>query len=126
MPEIFAVLVMAAAAAAKTDDWKFLGQYPPHYVTRKLAANEAIKVDGRLDDAAWSSADSTYDMVDITQHPDQQYNAVPNDVQARVKIRWDDNFLYVGAELNEPFVSGKLFGHNNVRCGICVVACGRV
>ena len=33
------------------------------------------------------------DQVDITRHTDQQLNAIPNDLQARVKIRWDDGTI---------------------------------
>ena len=90
-----------------------LDQYPNQYVTRKLAPDDAIAIDGKLDDPAWAEAEWTYNMVDITRHGDQQLNAVPNDLQARAKIRWDDDYLYVGALLHEVYVTAVNVGHNN-------------
>ena len=37
--------------------------------------------------------------VDITHHEDDFLNAVPPNLQARVKVRWDEDFVYIGAEL---------------------------
>jgi hypothetical protein len=91
-----------------------LDAYPPHYVAKKLGASDAIVVDGKLDDAAWEGAEWTSPMVDITRHKNQALNAVPSDVQCRVKMRWDDDYLYVGATLSEPFITGTLFQHNHI------------
>ena len=44
-------------------------------------------------------------MVDITRHTDEQRDAVPADLQARIKIRWDADYFYVGAVLREPYVT---------------------
>ena len=32
----------------------------------------------------------------------------------RVKMRWDADYLYIGAELREPYVEGSVSGHNRV------------
>lgn len=37
---------------------------------------------------------------------------MPGILQTRAKIRWDDDFLFVGAELREQYVSAKIRGHN--------------
>lgn len=92
---------------------RVLCRYPNQYVTQKLGPSEKITIDGKLDDTAWQTADWTFDMVDITRHTDQQLNAIPNDLQARVKIRWDDNYFYVGAILHESYVTAQNVGHNN-------------
>ena len=92
-----------------------LDQYPAHYVSKKLAPTEKITVDGRLDEDAWLSVESTVDMVDITRHEDQQLNAIPNDLQARVKVRWDDDYFYVGAVLHESYVTAENVGHSECR-----------
>jgi hypothetical protein len=34
-------------------------------------------------------------------------------LQARVKIRWDDDYFYVGAMLHESYVTAQNVGHNN-------------
>ena len=66
----------------------------------ELQGDEAIEVDGRLDEAAWAVVPWTERMVDITQHADTQRNVVPEDTQGRVKVRWDRDYLYVGAEVH--------------------------
>ena len=52
------------------------------------------------------------DMVDITRHTNQQLNAIPNDLQMRVKIRWDDDYFYVGAVLHENYVHARTHAAN--------------
>ena len=51
-------------------------------------------------------------MVDITRHTNQQLNAIPNDLQMRVKIRWDDDYFYVGAVLHENYVHARTHAAN--------------
>ena len=82
-------------------------------VSHKLKASESITVDGRLDEPAWLAAEPLQNaMVDITRHSDQQLNAVPMDLQADIKIRWDDDYFYVGATLHESYVTAQRVGHN--------------
>ena len=94
--------------------WAFLHAAPPHYTTLKLGTTEHIAIDGKLNDAAWTSpgVEWTTDMVDITHHTSAKLNSVPPHLQARAKIRWDDAYLYVGIELREPFIVANVTGHN--------------
>jgi len=85
-----------------------LDAYPAQYVARRLAPSESIAVDGRLDDDTWTTTPWTEGMVDITRHTDEQRDAVPADLQARVKIRWDADYFYVGAKLRENYVDAVL------------------
>ena len=101
------------AAYLAVRDWRMLDAYPAQYVARRLAPSESIVVDGRLDDEAWQSVPWTDSMVDITRHTDEQRNAVPADLQARVKIRWSAEYFYVGAEIRENYIDAKLVGHND-------------
>ena len=83
-----AVTVSLALTAAPTRvqgaaDWRFLDQYPAHYVAKKLSASESIVIDGRMDDAAWDDAEWTLDMVDITRHSDQHSAAAQRRPQRR-------------------------------------------
>ena len=82
-----------AAAPLGVRDWRMLDAYPAQYVARRLAPSESIAVDGRLDDDAWTTTPWTEGMVDITRHTDEQRDAVPADLQARVKIRWDADYF---------------------------------
>ena len=65
-----------------------------------------------LDDAAWSDAPWTDGIVDITKHIDSFENMVPDVMQLQAKMRWDEDFFYIGAKLNEPYVNATIVGHN--------------
>jgi hypothetical protein len=66
-------------------------------------------VDGKLDDAAWKDAPWTDYFVDIEgdRRPAPRY-------KTRVKMLWDDQCLYFGAELEEPHVWATLREHDSV------------
>jgi hypothetical protein len=97
-----------AAAPLGVRDWRMLDAYPAQHIARRLAPSESITVDGRLDDDAWQKVPWTEGMVDIARHTDEQRDAVPADLQAHVKIRWDADYFYVGAELRENYVDAVL------------------
>jgi len=66
-------------------------------------------VDGKLDDPAWKKAKWTADFVDIEGlgRPKPRFHT-------RVKMLWDDNYLYIAAELEEPNVTATLTEHDSV------------
>lgn len=68
-----------------------------------------IQIDGNLDDAAWKNAPWTSDFVDIegAAKPKPRF-------RTRVKMLWDDKYLYIAAELEEPNVTGALTKHDSV------------
>jgi hypothetical protein len=53
--------------------------------------------DGKLDDAEWASADPTAPFVE----PGNGNDAPNHDVAAFAKLGWDDQFLYVGAVIDD-------------------------
>lgn len=67
------------------------------------------KIDGRLDDPAWQAAPWTTDFVDIegARKPAPRF-------RTRVKMLWDDHYLYIAAELEEPDVKATLTKHDSV------------
>src|SRR5262249_50376054 len=66
-------------------------------------------VNGRLDDPAWQAAPWTDDFVDI------EGDAQPTPrFRTRAKMLWDDEYFYVGAELEEPHVWATLTKHDSV------------
>ena len=68
-----------------------------------------IRVDGRLDDGAWAKASWTSDFVDI------EGDAKPKPrFRTRAKMLWDEHYLYIAAELEEPEVHGTLTQHDSV------------
>ena len=68
-----------------------------------------IRIDGKLDDPAWQKAKWTADFVDIegAAKPTPRF-------RTRAKMLWDDKYLYIAAELEEPNVTGTLTKHDSV------------
>jgi hypothetical protein len=68
-----------------------------------------IKIDGKLDDPAWKKAGWTTDFIDIegAAKPKPRF-------RTRVKMLWDDQYLYIAAELQEPDVKATLTQHDSV------------
>ncbi|MBV9469311.1 MAG: carbohydrate-binding family 9-like protein, partial [Abitibacteriaceae bacterium] len=72
-------------------------------------ATHPLVIDGTLNDPAWRNAPWTADFVDI------EGDAKPAPpLRTRVKMLWDDNYLYVGAHLEEPHVWATLTQHDSV------------
>lgn len=80
---------------------------PLGYVCYRAAQPPVL--DGRLDDPAWAQAPWTEDFQDIEGdiRPKPRY-------RTRAKMLWDDQYLYIGAELEDPHVWGTLTEHDSV------------
>src|SRR5262249_25368879 len=80
---------------------------PKGYVCYRVS--EPIVVDGRLDEPAWQRVPWTDVFVDI------EGDAKPRPrFRTRVKMVWDEQYFYVGADLEEPHVWGTLTQHDSV------------
>eukprot|EP01012_Entosiphon_sulcatum_P011585 TRINITY_DN17086_c0_g1_i1.p1 TRINITY_DN17086_c0_g1~~TRINITY_DN17086_c0_g1_i1.p1 ORF type:complete len:397 (+),score=81.99 TRINITY_DN17086_c0_g1_i1:91-1281(+) len=88
-------------------DCQFAAEYPPQYVSYYTATPPTI--DGRLDEPVWQEVPWTTDFADISGPG----FPVPR-FRTRAKIRWDDRFLYVAGELEEPTVWANLTQRNSV------------
>jgi len=80
---------------------------PMGYVCQRAVT--PIIVDGLLDEAAWSAAPWTTDFVDI----EGELKPKPR-FRTRVKMLWDDEYLYIAAEMEEPHVWATLTEHDSV------------
>ncbi len=82
-------------------------QEPKRYTCRR--ADASIQIDGRVDTVAWSKAPWTDWFVDIqgTASPKPRF-------RTRAKMLWDDQYLYVAAELEEPDIWATLTEHDSV------------
>jgi hypothetical protein len=80
---------------------------PGGYVCRHTTA--PIKVDGLLDEIAWANTPWTDDFVDILgdARPKPRF-------RTRARLLWDEDYLYVAAELEEPHVWATLTNHDAV------------
>ena len=63
----------------------------------------ALKIDGKLDEASWQKAKFTEDFEDISG----EGFATPK-YKTNAKMLWDDDYLYVGAVLEEPNIVANL------------------
>lgn len=77
------------------------------YQCRKI--NGSFELDGTLSDPAWQSVEWTDDFIDIRggDFPEPRF-------RTRCKMMWDDDFLYIGALLEEPDVWGTLTEKNSI------------
>ncbi|WP_116189710.1 carbohydrate-binding family 9-like protein [Paenibacillus taihuensis] len=84
-----------------------LSYAPEHYICRRAAC--ALELDGRLDKPFWAHAQWTEDFVDI------EGDARPLPAkQTRVKMLWDDEYFYFGAELMENEIWATLTERDSV------------
>lgn len=85
-----------------------VGDFPPRgYVCYR--ASGPLVIDGKLDDSAWANVPWSEPFRDIEgdKKPDPPY-------RTRVKMLWDDEALYIAAELEEPHVWATLTEHDAV------------
>jgi len=70
---------------------------------------EPLHIDGKLDKPAWLAVPWTDYFVDI----EGDAKPAPR-FRTRAKMLWDDNYFYIGAELEEPHVWATLTQHDTV------------
>ncbi|HEX3316051.1 MAG TPA: carbohydrate-binding family 9-like protein [Gemmataceae bacterium] len=80
---------------------------PPGYVCCR--AKHPIKIDGKLDDEAWADAAWSEPFVDIEGDAKPQPR-----FRTRMKMLWDDECLYIAAELEEPHLWATLTEHDSI------------
>ena len=68
---------------------------PKHYIITKIS--DKIIIDGNADESNWESAKFSDTFIDIEGFNTPKYDT-------KVKMLWDDTYLYVYAELNEPHI----------------------
>lgn len=61
---------------------------------------DKIEIDGKLDEKAWHAVEASPKFVDLISGEQTAYATT-------VKLLWDERFLYVGYEIEEPNVKGK-------------------
>ena len=92
------LLLFVPAAGQPQFDVEYVEAIKPlHYVAYRTSG--AIAIDGNLDEPSWQRADWTAAFVDI----EGQRKPLPR-YATRAKMLWDDEFLYIAADLEEPHV----------------------
>ncbi|OQS03855.1 hypothetical protein THRCLA_03857 [Thraustotheca clavata] len=87
----------------------FLNYYPKRYPIYHLH-EESIEIDGKLDDDAWKDVPWTDSFIDIrgTKTWTQPW------FKTRVKMRYDDEFLYVAAYMEENEIWANMTHRNDI------------
>ncbi len=74
-----------------------------------LKTESAPVIDGSLADMCWQKAPFSDAFCDISGEGfPEPYR------KTQVKMLWDDDFLYIGAELEEPFLQGSITGRDEI------------
>jgi len=74
-----------------------------------VRTKKPVQIDGKLNDVAWKNAAWTDYFVDI----EGETRSLPR-FRTRTKMLWDDDYLYIGAEMEEPDLKAKLTEHDSV------------
>jgi hypothetical protein len=106
---LFAIAITLPARSAPPGDADMLTPFPHPKGYVCYRAPSPITIDGALTDAAWEAAPWTDAFVDIEgdKQPKPQF-------RTRVKMLWDDEALYIAAELEEPHVWATLTEHDSI------------
>jgi len=88
-----------AQMRAGTGSYGCSAQDIAHYVARRAAG--PITIDGRLDEPSWQMAEKSSRFVDMV-------TGEPGFYDTRAAVLWDDQYLYVGLWLEEPYVEAHL------------------
>lgn len=74
-----------------------------------VRTSDPITLDGKLDEKTWSNAPWTDKFVDIEgdRKPNPRYNT-------RVKMAWDDQYIYFAAEVEDPHIWANLKEHDQI------------
>ncbi|MFC2158120.1 carbohydrate-binding family 9-like protein [Acidobacteriota bacterium] len=82
--------------------------FAPQYYTCCKALKK-IKIDGKLDEPSWLQADWTSDFQDI----EGSLKPAPP-LRTRAKMLWDEEYFYIGAELEEPHIWANLMQRDSI------------
>ncbi len=98
--------VLSLMLSARAAEWKF--PCPENEIAHYTAYHirEPIHIDGRLDEPAWQRAPRSPRFVDII-------SGKPGLHDTRASVLWDDENLYIGYRVQEPFVHAKYTTNNS-------------
>lgn len=72
---------------------------PKHYIVTRT--QDSLIIDGLANERSWQNAKFTDDFIDIEGEKIPKYNT-------KMKMLWDDDYLYIYSEMEEPHIWGTL------------------
>ncbi|CAK9011429.1 unnamed protein product [Durusdinium trenchii] len=91
----------------------FLEAYPNQYVAQRLHTGQSVQIDGNLNETVWEEVPFTDSAFKDIAQPRFPSYVLPSQYATQVKVRWDAEYLYVGAFIGEPWVeTGFVRGSN--------------
>ena len=75
------------------------------YVARR--SSQPLKIDGKLTEESWLQAGASNPFVDLV-------SGKPTLYETTIKVLWDDQYLYVGYEVEEPNVKAKFLNRDDL------------
>jgi len=84
---------------------ELLAKFPQPVVLCKRVADDAITVDGKLDEPAWQRAA----VIDVLRNPK---GGKPNVEKTTVRLLWDSKYLHVAFECTDRDIIGELRDHD--------------
>jgi hypothetical protein len=104
---LLGVVAQSGSAQPPSPDLERMAFAPRRYVAYR--APSALRIDGKLDEPAWKAVPWSEAFVDIEgeTRPRPRFGT-------RARILWDEQYFYVGAELEDPDVWGTLTERDSV------------
>ncbi|MCE2455724.1 MAG: carbohydrate-binding family 9-like protein [Gemmatimonadetes bacterium] len=96
-------LALVAWGCGGSEDYRVSSAADDHPVYEAHWTDEPVDVDGSLDDEAWRAAEPTADFIDIRG---EGWPVPPS--RTRAWMTWDEDALYVAAEIEEPHLWATL------------------
>jgi hypothetical protein len=105
MRQLLIFVLLSLAACTQTE----IQAGPRVYAASFLLSEPGMTIDGDLSDPAWQNAPWSDDYIDIegSKHPAPRF-------RTRMKMTWDDAYLYIGAEMEEPDIWATLTERDSV------------
>jgi hypothetical protein len=95
-----AALVDSVSGKLPHEDCSFHSSYPKQYLAYKTSSS-SILLDGKLDEMDWQLSSFSDEFVDISTTTTPKYST-------RMKILWNDDYLFIGGFLMEPNLCGNI------------------
>lgn len=104
---LFHLFISFAQGQINMEQIRLMQTTPQHYQVVKTS--QAITIDGKDNETAWNNIAWTNSFVDI-----QGTHKKTPIWDTKVKMMWDDQFLYIYAQLEEPHIWGNITQHDAI------------